>query len=56
MLLISEHSNYIGQSLVGMDLNDSKRKVDVIKVKGSDVACDERCGCPSPCLGGVACR
>ncbi|EOX98894.1 Plant EC metallothionein-like protein [Theobroma cacao] len=39
-----------------MDLKDSKRKVNVLKAKGIGVACDERCGCPSPCPGGVACR
>ncbi|GKB88690.1 metallothionein-like protein 4B [Tanacetum coccineum] len=24
-------------------------------VRGSGVICDERCGCPSPCPGGVKC-
>nr|XP_043621970.1 metallothionein-like protein 4B [Erigeron canadensis] len=25
-------------------------------MRGSGVICDERCGCPSPCPGGVQCR
>ncbi|KAJ8530335.1 hypothetical protein K7X08_037170 [Anisodus acutangulus] len=25
-------------------------------VRGSSATCNERCGCPSPCPGGVACR
>nr|AAD02561.1 PGPS/NH21 [Petunia x hybrida] len=25
-------------------------------LRGSSAICDERCGCPSPCPGGVACR
>ncbi|KAL0348551.1 UNVERIFIED_CONTAM: hypothetical protein Sangu_1082900 [Sesamum angustifolium] len=24
-------------------------------VRGSGVVCDDRCGCPSPCPGGIAC-
>ncbi|OMO59139.1 Plant EC metallothionein-like protein, family 15 [Corchorus olitorius] len=35
-----------------MDLKDPKKKLNV-KAKGTGVACDERCGCPSPCPGGV---
>ncbi|KAI3447885.1 hypothetical protein Pfo_004550 [Paulownia fortunei] len=24
--------------------------------RGRGVVCDDRCGCPSPCPGGIACR
>ncbi|OMP03260.1 Plant EC metallothionein-like protein, family 15 [Corchorus capsularis] len=34
---------------------DLKKKLNV-KAKGTGVACDERCGCPSPCPGGISCR
>ncbi|KAK8706561.1 hypothetical protein V6N13_050122 [Hibiscus sabdariffa] len=39
-----------------MDLKDPKKKVNIMKPKGSGVACDETCGCLSPCPGGVTCR
>ncbi|KAL5788996.1 hypothetical protein ACOSP7_005945 [Xanthoceras sorbifolium] len=25
-------------------------------VRGSSLVCNDRCGCPSPCPGGLACR
>ncbi|EYU40477.1 hypothetical protein MIMGU_mgv1a017202mg [Erythranthe guttata] len=25
-------------------------------MRGSAVVCDDRCGCPSPCPGGIGCR
>ncbi|KAH1120409.1 hypothetical protein J1N35_003569 [Gossypium stocksii] len=38
-----------------MKLKDPKKTVNIMKPKGSSVACDETCGCPSPCPGGVIC-
>nr|GMC88170.1 metallothionein-like protein 4B [Ipomoea batatas]GME01161.1 metallothionein-like protein 4B [Ipomoea batatas] len=41
---------------VASKLSDWISEAIMADMRGSSAICDERCGCPSPCPGGISCR